>query len=305
MFSEIKRLKSIDKQFKNALTGYSFDVAHFNCSCSCFGTIRDYKYVKLMIRKHIPYIVQFHCDLEYQINKWPCFLRRIALKKLKKIIFHSSKTLVLNYNSLNYVKRMGVEGYILPNFIDIKPISSRLERVINSNIQKIIFVGHVTPEKGFKEIVETAKNLREITFVIVGKAEQQVIDSIANEENIEILGIKSHEEVLKLLYEADLFLLPSYSEGFSIALLEAMSTGIPCVVSNVGANKEMIEDKGGIVLQHICSKEIIDSIHLLDKESVRLSMGKWNIDKVISYYSTDSVLNRLNNYYQDICRIKR
>ena len=69
--------------------------------------------------------------------------------------------------------------------------------------------------------------------------------------NVKFLGNKKHEEIIYYLDQADVFVFPSYSEGFSLALLEAMSRGLPIIVTDVGNNKELLENKigkGGIII---------------------------------------------------------
>ena len=57
------------------------------------------------------------------------------------------------------------------------------------------------------------------------------------------------QKLQKYLDKADVFLFPSYTEGFSISLTEAMASGLPCIASDVGANQDMLENHGGILIK--------------------------------------------------------
>lgn len=304
LFSEIKRLCYIDKQFRIVLKKAKFDVAHFNCSCSPFGIIRDYRYMKKIHRMDIPYVLHFHCDLEYQINKWPAFIKRLAGKKLKRIINWSSKTFVLNQKSSDYLLNcFNVSGIIVPNFIQ-KSNHINCDKTINNKLERVLFVGHVTKEKGIYELIDAAKERMDISFDIIGKYDESILDAIKTTNNINLLGAMSHEEVFKRILMADVFLLPSYSEGFSIALLEAMSLGTPCIASNVGANYEMIENVGGMIMKNVSPNDILTCLDKMKTKAVREKMSKWNIKKVTDFYTSDVVLENILNIYKSIITAK-
>lgn len=301
LFSEIKRLFCIGKQFKKALKS-DCDLVHINSSCSAFGILRDYYLIKKIIRKKVPYILHFHCDIEFQLSKWPAFLKKKALNVLTTIGKKAAAIIVLNQTSLNLLrKRFGIESVVIPNFTDAQ-FDFAEKKIIKEKIETIIFVGHAIKEKGVYELVNAAKSVKDINFLIVGEKNNDIFEYCEGIENVNLTGIRQHSEVVRLLRDvADVFVLPSYSEGFSMALLEAMSVGAPCIVSDVGANKEMIENKGGVVLKNITSDEIVSAIHSLSDKSVRAAMSEWNIKKVYSCYSTSSVMVSIKNLYERIC----
>lgn len=88
------------------------------------------------------------------------------------------------------------------------------------------------------------KKIKNVTLLIIGDGEERErLEELAKElgvkEQVIFTGYKPNPyEYLKLM---KLFLLPSFSEGTSMTLLESLSLGIPCVVTNVGGNPEIIE----------------------------------------------------------------
>ena len=99
-------------------------------------------------------------------------------------------------------------------------------------------------------MLEVAKSFPSISFRFVGNAPDNII-SYANDNNINnafFVGVKPKEEVKKEMQDADVFMFLTYfyGEGFSNALAEAMAAGLPCIVTDWAANKDMIEDKGGV-----------------------------------------------------------
>ncbi|MEH6949461.1 glycosyltransferase family 4 protein, partial [Bacillus sp. JJ634] len=128
---------------------------------------------------------------------------------------------------------------LVTNFIDDTFILDR-DKGINTEIQKILFVGHVQVTKGVKEIIQVASCLPKIEFILAGPIASE-IKKLNIPKNVILKGVVSPEEVRELLGDADVFLFPTYSEGFSIALLEAMAMGVPIITTPVGANADMIE----------------------------------------------------------------
>src|SRR5260370_11286367 len=116
----------------------------------------------------------------------------------------------------------------------------------------VVTVGHIRPVKGIDVLVETAaKVAREfpgVAFLVIGRNSdpkyfQELESRIAElglRENVRFFG--ESENIFFLLQMCDVFYLPSRSEGFSNALIEAMACGLPCIATRVGGNAEAIEE---------------------------------------------------------------
>ncbi len=133
--------------------------------------------------------------------------------------------------------------------------------------------------KGVQEILEVAKLLQEINFVLAGPVSKE-IELLSRPDNIAFLGNVKHEKVKNLLDQADVFLFPSHSEGFANALLEAMARGVPIITTPVGSNADMIEQFGGILVGVKNVHDIIEALSSLGSEDIRSEMSIWNINKV-------------------------
>ena len=115
---------------------------------------------------------------------------------------------------------------------------------------------------------EVAKCFPDIQFEFIGKPAPEVLE-LYRPENCVLLGPKAYDEVVSALDNSDLFLFPSHSEGFSMALAEAMARGLPSVATDVGANLDMLENKGGLVVEKgdvdamtSSMKELLDPLKL-------------------------------------------
>ena len=289
---EYVRTKAIFGNLKQMLRSAKYDVAHLNTSCGSFGLIRDYLIAR-KIKKEQPKckcIVHFHCDLE---KKTQVRYKAYFLGKILKI---ADEVLVLNKGNERYLhEAYGFSAVAVPNFINEKFVASQ-EKQIASHIKRAVFVGYVQPQKGAAEIYELARNFPEITFELIGEVRKDV-QEWEKPDNVVLKGPMPHREIAVALDEADVFVFPTYSEGFSIALLESMSRGLPCITTKVGANEEMLEGKGGVVVPVGDTISMVNALKAMQDPAVRKEMSAWNIEKVRTQYTVQNVMKKIVESY--------
>ncbi len=283
---EVNRCFSIWKNIKKELKENKFDIVHLNSACSSKGIIRDYISAKIIKKYKCKLILHCHCNIKDQLRGNTYFFN--------KLIKLSDKVLVLNDDSYNFVLDYKKDDvYKVPNFIDESYIVDKRE--INDEIKNVLYVGHIRHTKGIKEILDASKHFKDINFILCGPIVDK--DLISDLDNVKFIGSKNHDEVKQLMLNSDVFLFPSYTEGFSLSILEAMACGLPIITTDVGANKECIKD-GGIIIDTRNSKDIVEAIDKLKDKNIRLSMSRCNIDRV-RMYTTDLVLDKLFKLYKD------
>ena len=94
------------------------------------------------------------------------------------------------------------------------------------------------------------------------------------EKQLHLLGYRT--DVAELYAMADIFVFPSLREGLSVSLMEAMSSGLPCVVSKIRGNVDLIQaEKGGFLCSPASAWEFAEAISKLsDDRKLRYKMGK-------------------------------
>ena len=97
-----------------------------------------------------------------------------------------------------------------------------------------------------------------------------------------------------------MYLFPSHSEGFSIALVEAMARGLPVIASDVGSNRDMIENQGGVIIEVGNVEQIVQAIIKLQDSDERRRMSAWNINKAIKHYTVKAVCEKLIYIYESV-----
>ena len=293
--SEIKRTASVLKDLNKQLRSVKPDVVHLNTSCSKYGIFRDYLCVAKVHRKGVPVVLHCRCNIKDQVKSK---LGQWAFRRMAKL---SDRVLTLNQRSFDYAEQYAAGKTVtIPNFIEQQ--SLRLRDTVRPTVKNVIFVGHIQKTKGVLEIIEAAKELPDMQFNLLG-AVQIELSEVDVPQNVRLPGNQSRDVVLQQLREADVFLFPSYTEGFANAMTEAMASGLPVIATDVGANKEMIEDHGGIVVPVGDSAAIVAAMKKLsDDAKLRETMSAWNIGKVQNCYLQVPVMQQLFSVYREIFR---
>lgn len=139
---------------------------------------------------------------------------------------------------------------LIPNGIPTTPYIS-ISRNFNQKIQKIIFIGRFVKEKGISLLINAFSEINKIypdsTLSLYGRGPErkkiiQLIEKLKLQNRVLISSFQGETNKIKILKEHHLFILPSFFEGLSNALLEALCSGMPVVVSDIPSNKELIKD---------------------------------------------------------------
>lgn len=291
IIDEIIRTRRIFRDLRRLLKDTKFDVAHINTSCGKFGISRDYMIAK-KIKKKCPnarIVVHYHCDIGHQIRS------EGAVKKLKLLSSLADENIVLCKSSKDYLASLGVDSTILPNFLSSSYIIDKRESH-SDRIKRAFFVGRVQRAKGVMEIFSLAERFSDIEFRLAGAISTEV-SSLELPKNVTLLGPMPHDEVILEMDRADLFIFPTHSEGFSIALAESMARGLVAVATDVGANADMLGDGCGeiVALYDIDAMEAA-ILRLMDK-GVREGISHRLIEKVKREYSEPVIIDRLIKIY--------
>lgn len=123
-------------------------------------------------------------------------------------------------------------------------------------------------------------------------------------DRVKFLGFQ--EDVFPFLKQADCFVLPSFSEGFSISLVEAMSMGLPCIATEVGGPAEIIQPGTGYLVNPLLREDIQEKMRtvLTLSESERKALGLRARENVEKRFSTVKYVEELTNVYHEFLQIK-
>jgi glycosyltransferase involved in cell wall biosynthesis len=227
---------------------HSYDVIHMH-GIWHFGSLAPF-----LINNHVPKVITVHGLLDSWAvghSKWKktvvsaLYQRRLLGKAdLIQINNNDEEADVIRY--LGYrPKNMAIvpNGMKVSEYVDL-PAKGLFRKKHNiSKDQKIVlFMGRLNIKKGLDLLLPAFKNVREqnpeALLILAGpddgylKETEEFIEKNHLQNHIQLVGMLTDHDKKEALADADVFVLPSYSEGFSIAVLEAMTSRVPALVSD-------------------------------------------------------------------------
>ena len=201
---------------------------------------------------------------------------------------------------------------VLENFVDFSRYSKfKREANPSKDIITVLFVGGVgAKEKGLYDVLKAIpvviKRCENILFLVVACSTVKKLNTIHRKEEIashtRFLGYLHGDEKIRVFTESDIFILPSYSEGFPITMLEAMAAGLPVIATSVGAIPEVIEEgKNGFLIGVGDYHALAQKILILAKDKkLRRKMATNNISKIRKLYDRTIVMRKIDNLYAEL-----
>jgi glycosyltransferase involved in cell wall biosynthesis len=203
-----------------------------------------------------------------------------------------SRAIIDEYVFSNIIKNK-VE--IIGNPINCNDIIKNLPQKVDKKYD-ICFVGRLAEQKDplkFINIInEIKKEIPQIEVVMLGDGElknecQRIIDELQLQNNIKLLGFKKN--VYEYMAESKIFCLTSKFEGFGLVAFEALTLGLPCIVSNVGGLVDIVNNECG----WLCSSdkefrteiiELLQNQEKYDKKSQNAKERATKIENSEGYY---------------------
>ena len=264
---KIKNIFTINKKSLDAIV-YSFfatlkarrlirkgkvDVVHFHAEGPCF-------FLNLLPKPHkrkgAKVIVTIH-GLDWQRGKWGGFASKILKSGEKKASKYADEIIVLSKGNQDYfLQEYNRNTILIPNGVseptirEPKLIRERFELAKNDYL---LFLARIVPEKGLDYLIDAWKKLSTVErknkkLVIAGGASHtsdyfnDVMRKINGDSSIIYVGFVQGQLLEELYSNAYLYVLPSDIEGMPMALLEALSYGNNCLVSDIPENTALINE---------------------------------------------------------------
>lgn len=220
--------------------------------------------------KNIPYVMWLggyerkSLLIKYQKNFLTWFLSRLIIL-FEIIIFKNANFVFPVTDELMTltVKRNIRNKFLSPNYVDLSKFKNMRSNDSRSQIKKlenkirVIYVGRLEEEKGIRVLLNAIKtlsnenNILEFSLIGDGLLKGWVKKFIKENKikNVNLLGTINHEDMPKIYNMADIFVLPSYTEGSPASLIEAMSCGTASIATAVGLCKKIIKNgENGILI---------------------------------------------------------
>ena len=293
---EKKGLAAVSSSFFAAL--YSafgkYNVVHIHAEGPAF-----FSWLPKLLGKRV--IVTVH-GLDWQREKWKSgFGSKFIKQGEKNAVKNADEIIVLSKGVHDYFRNQyGRETRFIPNGVN-RPEIRKAELITDkfglTKDSYILFLGRLVPEKGIRYLVEAFKNVKtEKKLVIAGGSSdtdsfmKELKELAKDDKRIIFTGFVQGQMLEELYSNAYIYTLPSDLEGMPLSLLEAMSYGNCCLVSDIQECTEVVEDKALIFkksnvqdlqnkLQEACDRT--EKVMELKQQAADYICKKYNWDDVV------------------------
>ncbi len=251
---------------------------------------KKWPYYKLITKRDIQNAAAIHCLTEYEKSK-----------------SHS----IMDISNRLFVIPNGVD---LSGFDDLSTGDNLRDRFpMLKNKKVILFLGRINWIKGLDILSQSfgkiARERDDLHMLIVGPDEggykKKVIKWLENEgisKHVTFTGMLKGKEKLEAFKGSDIFVLPSYSEGFSMSTLEAMYCRLPVIISDQCHFPEIAQYDAGKVISCDFNQLAQAMEQLIDNEELRKKMGENGRKLIESKFSWDKVAVQMIEAYEDIIK---
>ncbi len=205
-------------------------------------------------------------------------------------------------SNIAYIPGVGIDLNRFKN-LAVEKENKKAELKIPANAIILVSVGELNRNKNHKTVIRAISHINDpnIYYLICGKGKLEkyllkLIKSRKLQNNVRLLGHRN--DIIEILKSSDIFILPSYREGLSLSLMEAMANGLPVICTDIRGNVDLIEEgKGGYLVQPDDVDGFAQAIKkLCESSSIKEFFSEFNLKK-IQHFSIEKVLTKLKYIY--------
>jgi Glycosyltransferase len=191
-----------------------------------------------------------------------------------------------------YIPGIGIDTNKFSSVLN-KRIEKRKELNLNENLKVLLSIGELTKRKNHESIIKAISKINgdNFLYLICGRGElefylKELTKTLNVESKVKFLGYRN--DISEICISSDIFLFPSYQEGLPVALIEAMSSGLPIICSEIRGNNDLIRNnEGGILVKPADIDGYANAIRklIIDIE-LQKKMALFNKEEVKKYDKT-------------------
>ena len=212
---------------------------------------------------------------------------------------------------LNVLANGNVRGIDLNHYRLSDEVVQQAKGLRKDNTITYIFIGRLVADKGITELVNAFVKLNQLhdntRLLLVGPKEQErsplpshILQTIESHKSIEAVGMQ--HDIRPWLAAADVFVFPSYREGFPNVVIEAGAMALPSIVTDInGSNEIIIEGKNGLIIPSNDSDSLFNSmLRLYSDASLRQSLSRNARDLIADRFDCHLVRKALYDLYSSL-----
>lgn len=267
---------------------------------------------------NIPLVATFHPPFDRKRRNLTSGTQHLMYQFHAPFLAKYDRVIVFSNIQRDLLMRLGVPENrlaVIPNGVDIdkySPGSSSIKAELQAR-RLFVYQGRLAPEKNVESLLKAWKNSDmgpDSKLLIVGNGPLlPTLSAFYGEEHGVIwLGfIADEQRRIEILRGADGFILPSFVEGLSLSLLEAMACGVASIATDAGADGEVLEAGAGIVLNtHRVSTQLQTLLPLFrDHPELTAVLGRKARQRVLDRYTLERNITRLEELYHQVLQQRR
>jgi glycosyltransferase involved in cell wall biosynthesis len=299
------------------------DVVYTNLAQNVGGFLRYASFILTIALFRKPVVVRLMGDgFQHFYGRSPAWLRWLIRVVLKNVSIFIVRAEVLKSQLKGLVPDSKLR--VVHSGIAFEEFTPHVQT--NGPVQ-VLFVGYLAKAKGVFDLLEAVPEVvkqfpdirfklmgpkldtdRNITYVDNPVSNEAVLHSLISRDeigaHIELLGTQWGEEKIRTFQNADIFVLPSYSEAFPTVVLEAMAAGLPVVATPVGVLPEVFDERNVLFVDPGDVEGLAKAIvTLASDEALRQRMGRLNREMVERRFNPDTYANQLDRIFRDLIRM--
>lgn len=266
---------------------------------------------KLLLNRRIKVLSTAHGD-----DVWS-FLKTPSKWVLKFILRNTETTIGVSKALLNKITEINTNqsSFLGPMGVDTRKFSKNHKPSKKQIEATILFVGTLIPRKGISSLVDALILLKkkEIPFnaILVGRGmlKEEIsakINAAGLNDKITLAGAVGHDYLPEYYSQADIFILPSHSEGLGLVYLEAMSSGVLTIASPLPTIKDIMKHgQTGIILENLSPLTIANCLEdtILNLEAYR-EIAERGRQFVVQTFDWEIAASNYNRFYQSTMHAK-
>lgn len=296
------------KKLKNTINNNKYDIIH--CHTPMGGALTRLSAIKACnnCSKVIYTAHGFHFYkgapllnwlIYYPIERWLARYTDVLITINKEDYNRAKK---FKAKRVYYIPGVGIDTEMFRN-VNIDKLRKRKSIGVKNDNFMIISVGELNKNKNHKVIIKAIAKLKSknIKYVICGQGPlENELKKLSQELDIrqQVIFLGYRKDISELMNIADLFAFPSYREGLSLSLMEAMASGLPVICSKIRGNSDLIIDnKGGYLVNNSDMYGYYKSIvKYIENNDFIKKHGNYN-KKRIKSFDINIVLKKMQTIY--------
>ncbi len=287
------------------------DIVHASLTLSPL----DFVLPEICEKLNLPLIATFHTPFAGKGAKLVSGTQLLAYQLYAPFLGNYDCTIVFSQIQRDLLARLGVPEEniaVIPNGVDVvkySPGVSHIKAEFRAN-RLFVYQGRIAPEKNIEALLRAWKQAdmgpkSKLLVVGDGPLKPSLETFYGEEYNIIWLGFVADEQRrIEILRGGDVFILPSLVEGLSLSLLEAMSCGIACIATDVGADGEVLDKGAGVILNPKTVRSQLRTLLPLFQDHPELTtlLGQKARQRVLDGYTLNKNVAKLVELYTKVLK---